>query len=237
MPSQAEKLADFWNQSYSRQENAILEPYEELVKFLSRYVWLADPESGEIVLRETFCSGDIRSTIVADIGCGVGGQSEYLSKKGLSVYGFDLSEIAVGRAKARTRSLKNPPEFAAVTAETVVFPKDISIAIACASLDSMPFSDAKLYMAKLKTVVRPQALFFATLIGESSSGPSTLEETVSNEEHEYGTVQSYFTVEKIGELLEAGGCEPIRIDKVTSVNLLPGRTLRSSSRYSVVGQF
>jgi 2-polyprenyl-3-methyl-5-hydroxy-6-metoxy-1,4-benzoquinol methylase len=36
---------------------------------------------------------------VIDIGCGIGAQCQYLAQMGFSVKGFDISRVAIGRAK------------------------------------------------------------------------------------------------------------------------------------------
>ena len=54
MSSQSSCFVEFWDSSYARSENNVLEPYEELVKFLARYVYDRDPSDGSLSLKITF---------------------------------------------------------------------------------------------------------------------------------------------------------------------------------------
>ena len=93
------KLVARWNESYSRFENNVLEPYEELVKFLARFVFARKPDTGVISLKGQF-SGLMPSDIeFIDIGCGIGAQSEYLARLGFKVRGFDVCDVAIKRAR------------------------------------------------------------------------------------------------------------------------------------------
>lgn len=48
---------------------------------------------------------------VLDVGCGTGNKALSLAKKGFMVWGLDISETAVKRAKAKTEGLENRPKF------------------------------------------------------------------------------------------------------------------------------
>jgi len=100
----SQELRGKWNESYSRRENNLFEPNEELVKFLARFVISRDPDSGSICLKNPGVGNSVSKLTVLDIGCGIGAQSEYLARLGFSVIGCDLSDIAIKSAIARTHS-------------------------------------------------------------------------------------------------------------------------------------
>lgn len=221
-----------WNQSYLKQQNNILEPYEELVKFLSRYVFDRDPDSATPVSKT---GRPIEQTVVVDLGCGIGAQSEYLARLGFRCYGFDLSEVAIQNAVARTSAMANPPRFSTCTSSSFSPPEEVDIAIACGSLDSMPWDDAVAYVAGLGQAARHGALFFGTFIAEKSD--STVGEEVIDDDHEHGTIQSYFDAAKLEKLLSHGSIQITRLDRIETENLIPGHSQRSPARFSVAGAF
>lgn len=48
---------------------------------------------------------------ILDVGCGTGDKALFLAKKGFKVWGLDISETAVERARAKAEGLKNKPKF------------------------------------------------------------------------------------------------------------------------------
>lgn len=224
-----------WDESYKRGENSILEPYEELVKFLNRFVVTRTAETGKTGLKEAFGSATIATTRVVDLGCGVGAQSEYLARMGFECHGFDVSEVAISAAINRTEKMENAPQFNTCTTESINLPEHFHIAIACASLDSMSFNEASKYLVHLKKAANSCALFFGTFIGSSQNG--TAEEKIVTDTHEFGTVQSYFNLHRIEQLLGIGSVEILRLDRTSSVNVVPGINGRAPDRFIVVGMF
>lgn len=227
-----DQFSKLWDQSYLKKQNNILEPYEELVKFLNRYVLDRDPDRGTPISKTTRL---IDQTIVVDLGCGIGAQSEYLARLGFRCYGFDLSEVAIKGAIARTAGMENKPFFATCSSSSFSPPGDVDIALACASLDSMPFEEAVSYLVSLGKAVSRDALFFGTFIAEKS-GHAVGEEVV-RDTHEHGTIQSYFDVAKLENLLSHGSIRITRLDRIEVVNLIPGQSQRSPARFSVAGIF
>lgn len=224
-----------WNESYNRGENNILEPYEELVKFLNRFIVSRSADTAPPSIKENFATKDIATTSIVDLGCGIGAQSEYLAKMGFECHGFDISTVAVKAATDRTQSMKNAPIFNTCTTEKINLPESFNIAIACASLDSMPLSDASQYMKHLRNAASSSALFFGTFIGRAHNDAA--DEEIVTDAHEFGTVQSYFDPDRIEVLLSAGDVELLRLDRTSNVNIIPGITGRASDRFVVVGRF
>ena len=227
-------LRDKWNESYSRKENNLFEPNEELVKFLSRYIISRDPSSGAIQLKNFHHGKSIRDLTVLDIGCGIGAQSEFLTRLGFSVIGCDLSDTAIESAIVRSKSRGIDIDFRVIDSDNI---PNIAcdIAIACASLDSMPYSSAVawLRMCSQQLTDNP-GLLFATIIASRSDG-FVGEERVS-ESHECGTVQYYYDHNLIKDLLGSTGFDVIRLDRIDTINLFPGVDSRSSGRFSVVAK-
>ena len=229
-----QELRAKWNESYSRWENNLFEPNEELVKFLARFVVSRDPDSGAVCLKNpNFCTS-ISNLTVLDIGCGIGAQSEYLARLRFSVIGCDLSDIAIKSAIARTQSRGLDLKFKVIDPDSI--PSiNCDIAIACASLDSMPYTCAVDWLKMLRQQMPPNAgILFATLIAARSDG-FTGEEFVS-EAHENGTIQRYFDNASIEELLCSTGFQLMRLNLIEHTNLFPGICDRSPGRYSVVAK-
>ena len=224
-----------WNEAYKRGENHLFEPNEELVKFLARYVFHSrDASTGQPIISTSYVSDAKDKLTVLDIGCGIGAQSEYLARLGFRVIGCDISDIAIQAASARTRS--NGSDVTYYTIDPRYVPSiSCDIAIACASLDSMPYECAYNWLHMLQSVMsRDVGLLFATFISARNDG-FTGEEIIS-EDHERGTTQNYFDQEKITELLASSGFEVARLDLVSHHNIIPGISIRSPGRYSVVAK-
>jgi len=109
------------------------------------------------------------------------------------------------------------------------------IAIACASLDSMPYSCAVDWLKMLRQQMPPNTgILFATLIAARSDG--FIGEEFVSESHENGTIQHYFDNALIEELLCSTGFQLMRLDLIEHTNLFPGIAHRSPGRYSVVAK-
>lgn len=239
MPMPANNLVECWDSSYARNENNVLEPYEELVKFMSRFVFDRESDTGTIELKGQFKGKVISDLRVVDIGCGIGAQSQYLAQMGFTVNGFDISHVAISRAKKRLNilGLDASASFEVVSPDRALIEEYFDIGIACASLDSMPYSCAVDWLKSAGEKCNADGLFFATLIGPSAIGRPVKEEVVANNSYEAGTVQSYFDRTKIEDLFECGGFEIQRMDFVSTETLFPSSLkMRSSGRFSVVAK-
>lgn len=235
----ASDLVECWDSSYARNENNVLEPYEELVKFMSRFVFDRESDAGAIRLKGQFKDKIVSEVSAVDIGCGIGAQSQYLAQMGFSVKGFDVSHVAIGRARKRLNSLglDVSASFKVASPDRALIEESFDIGIACASLDSMPYSCAVDWMQCAGEKCNANGLFFATLIGPSAIGRPVKEEIVANDSYEAGTVQSYFDRSKIEELFRRGGFEIQRIDLVSTETLFPSSLkIRSPGRFSVVAK-
>lgn len=230
-------LVNSWNSSYDRKENNVLEPYEELVKFLARYVYDRDPSNGVLSLKKYFSGKSVSDLRFIDIGCGIGGQSQYIARHGFFVHGCDVSHVAISRAKARIAALglQANASFSVVDPDNLHISDAFDIGVACASLDSMPYDCALEWMVKVGDKLTDKGLFFATLIGPSPVGPPVQEQIVCDELHESGTVQSFFDEAKIQHLFAAADLAVIRLDLLETTNVIPADARqRAKGRFSVV---
>ena len=85
---------DKWEQSYSRNENHIVYPKEQCVKFLSRFIGKKVNDKLVVYKNEEY-----RGAEALDFGCGIGTQTKLLADFGLVSYGVDISENALDKAK------------------------------------------------------------------------------------------------------------------------------------------
>lgn len=230
-------LVDSWNSSYDRKENNLHEPYEELVKFLARYVYDRDPANGALSLKKDFSGKSVSDLRFIDIGCGIGGQSQYLARHGFLVHGYDVSHVAILQAKERiaTLGLQANASFSVVDPDDLRLADNFDIGIACASLDSMPYVSALEWMVEVGNSLSHNGLFFATLIGPSHAGSRAHEKIIRDEVHEMGTIQSFFDEDKVKHLFDSTGFTILRLDLLETTNLIPVNAgQRSTGRFSVV---
>ena len=191
---------DAWEASYERRENYVFVPAEELVRFTAKYV------RRRVGLDEHRDAGPPPGTVL-DLGCGVGRHLVYLHELGLDVRGIDLSGHAVSMARRWLRRAGD------VDAETHVVEGSVASlpwreaqfthVVSDSVLDSVPFETAQLAVAEVARVLTDGGLFYVSLIGpDTAHGNRFAGEEEVTTEHERGTVQSYFTAEKVTALLE-----------------------------------
>jgi ubiquinone/menaquinone biosynthesis C-methylase UbiE len=193
-----------WNKSYSRGENYLIYPNEEVIRFsasrLARFV-----PGGGIEYREPLKKGDR----ILDLGCGAGRHLKLLSDLGFRAHGVDISDKALSLAAARFRTeigleWEDSVQLSHLLGSELPFPDNyFSGGISCSVLDSMHFDVAKRVMTELFRVLKKGSLCFIDLISAYDSRlPSDFDgELIVDSLHELGTVQSYFGLEKIKELV------------------------------------
>ena len=152
---------DQWNESHSRNDNCILYPKEEVVKFLNRFVRKRIAQD-QFIENQDFLS---RSSSVAisstshqkkalDYGCGVGAATQLLTDFGFDAYGVDISEQAIENAKSIFPEIAN--SFYLVDGSLIPFEDQFfDIAICESVLDSMHFDLAKILLEELDRVTQP----------------------------------------------------------------------------------
>lgn len=199
----AEDLRECWERSYARRENFLFEPKDEVIRFLSRYVRkrigvyefkdIIEPRHGRTQLR------------ALDYGCGIGSQSIYMANVlGLSVLGVDLSDTAVSYARTLSEhsqanlncQFKVLHDGQDLDVDDLYF----DVCICDCVLDSMPVECARKSLIEMARVTS-RYIYFSVISGHETGNRDFEGEVTVRHAHEEGTVQSYFSVQKIQRLI------------------------------------
>ncbi len=199
-----ETYVDKWEESYNRYENFIFYPKEEYVKFLNRFVRkkIGIDKFVDILDFE-------RGGRALDFGCGLGRLTILMKEFGLDAYGVDISRNAIANAKVLAKHLGYPDmedRFVTIDGKKLAFPDDyFQITISEGVLDSMHYELAKINMKEIDRVTSELA-FISLISGDDSEHYREYAgEEVVQAEHERGTIQSYFSMEKIRSLIGSTG--------------------------------
>jgi SAM-dependent methyltransferase len=218
-----------WNESYNRHENFILFPKEEVVKFLNRFV---RKKIGINSFSDQLKLSDNAKAL--DLGCGIGRQTILLKEFGFDAYGVDISEVAIEKAKALSKTFGYNLDANFVRVEKIALPFEdnfFDIAICDSVLDSMEFSFAKNYLNELNRTVKN--LLYLNLIASDSTDSSGAEDLLVESKHEQGTIQSFYDENRIRTLINETNFEIIQLNKNSVENLLNNSY---SVRFNVVLQ-
>lgn len=194
-------LKDKWEASYTRGENAVFYPKEEIVKFLNRFV---RKKTDHDKFRDIIdFSQEIKGL---DYGCGTGRQTILLKEFGINAYGVDISQEAIERAKKLAAALgykQMGRNFLIVDGFKIPFKNDFfDLTIASGVLDSLSFEIAKQIMKEIDRITK--GLVFVSLIsGDDYKHDKDFHgEELMRTQHENGTIQSYYSWEKIQTLVQ-----------------------------------
>ena len=218
---------DKWDQSYARGENFIFFPKEEVVKFLNRFVRKKDGINSHRDILELPTQSK-----ALDLGCGVGRQTVLLQEFGFNSFGVDISQVALDKAKETSKALGYNMENNFVLIDKIQLPFDddfFEIAISDSALDSMNFSFACEYVSELDRTVK--SLVYLNLISSDSSGGSQAEDVLVEDKHEEGTIQSYYDVNRVKELIKDTRFEIVQLN-LNKIENLMSNTL--SARFNIV---
>jgi SAM-dependent methyltransferase len=218
---------DKWDQSYARGENFIFFPKEEVVKFLNRFV---RKKEGINFFKDILELS--RQPKALDLGCGVGRQTVLLQEFGFNSFGVDISQVALDKAKETSKALGYEMEKNFIHLKKIQLPFDddfFDIGISDSVLDSMNFSFARQYMLELDRTVK--SLVYLNLISSDSSGVSEAEDVLVEEKHEEGTIQCYYDIKRVKELIKDTRFEIIQLN-LNKVENLINNTL--SARFNIV---
>jgi ubiquinone/menaquinone biosynthesis C-methylase UbiE len=188
-----------WDESYSRNENLIFYPKEEVIKFLNRFI---KKRKGTTSFENLIL---IDSKLKAlDLGCGIGRQTILFEEFGIEGYGVDISSVAITEAKKLSENMGFELNDRFQVLDKVEIPFDnlfFDFAISDSVLDSMEFTFAKKYLNELDRVVKQYVYISLIASIKLPDGSDFDGEIIVNETHENGTIQSFFTPSKIQELL------------------------------------
>jgi len=219
--AQVENRKDAWDRSYDNRDNYVFYPHEEVIRFVARFI---RKRIGLDEFRDV--TSDAASLRVLDLGCGIGRHVLYLNELGLRAYGIDLSSSALNTARlwAERRGVTEPELFF-VQGDIRKLPwpdRYFRFAVSHGVLDSMPFDIARAACVELSRKMTDDGLFYCDLISgdDSAHVRGFCGEEVVTTEHELGTVQSYFNMARIEELIEGAfvinECTLIRRENVVS---------------------
>lgn len=218
---------DSWEKSYSRKENFIFYPKEEVVKFLNRFV----KKKGGV---DSFQShlGEEQKLKALDLGCGIGRQTILFEEFGIEAYGVDISSNALQQAKELAHSFGYDLSERLILLREVELPFEdnfFDIAISDSVLDSMAFEYALKYMQELNRTVKK--LVYLNLISADATSDYSAKDIVVEGDHEKGTIQSYYDETRIEKLIFNTDFRIKHLSKITIENLLNGT---SGARFHVV---
>jgi len=244
------RRSECWEESYLRRENFIFEPKDEVIRFLSRYV---KKRIGVNAYREVLSPANGRDRLSAlDYGCGIGSQTLFMANKlGIDAVGLDLSETAIQVAQNLKDGLPSLEYCASLEFKTLKEGQSIpfaasefDITICDAVLDSMSFVLARESIVEMARVTS-KFIFFSVISGHEMGDATFDNEVVVDHEHENGTIQSYFTPEKIARLIDGLGFSVVHLQLQlyhnmrlphgsSSHNHLLSMGIREHGRYFVV---
>jgi len=137
-----------------------------------------------------------------DLGCGIGRQTILFEEFGIEGYGVDISSIALDEAVKLAKHFGYDLTKRFVQLKEITLPFDdnfFDLAISDSVLDSMDFSFAKKYMQELNRTVK-HFLYLNLICGDNINDGFSGDVEV-NSKHEKGTIQSYYSVERIEQLI------------------------------------
>jgi len=193
----------YWEESYNRKENFIYYPYEQVVKFLNRFVRKKVGVKEYIDIIKPDGNRRLRGL---DFGCGIGAQTRLMHDFGIEAYGIDISEVAIKEAKLISKwegYEELIDRFIIYDGKHIPFEDNFfDICISEGVLDSMPF-DLALHLIREIDRVTSKLAFISLISGDDSEHYREYDgEEEVKAEHEKGTIQSYFNYTKILKLVE-----------------------------------
>lgn len=196
-------LKSEWEDSYSKRDNYLFHPHEEVIRFVSKYI---RKRVGLSQFSDILPGSSPRR--VLDLGCGIGRHVMYCHDMGLEAYGVDLSETAIVAAiewAGSRGSTELTPRLVQSDARSLPWDDGFfQYALSHGVLDSMPFDLARAVSTELARVMAPRGLFYCDLVSGDDSHHArefSGEEIVATA-HEKGTVQLYFNLSLIRSLFD-----------------------------------
>lgn len=203
-----------WDASYSRRENFVFVPEEQVVRFAARFV------RRRVGVEQWEDQHDLqRPPKVLDLCCGIGRHAIFFAQAGCDVWACDLSDRALETARqwaAREGCRDLLDRLCGADAGDLPFDDgQFDFVICHGSLDSMPLAVARLAVNEAARVLAGHGRIYLDLIsGDDGRHPADFAgEEVIRTPHENGTVQTYFNESLVRELVESA----FTIDDLTLV--------------------
>jgi len=190
-----------WEESYQRKENFIFYPQVEVVRFINRFV----KKKIGIDQFDNILHTENESIIALDFGCGIGRTTLLFEEFKIEAYGVDISYNAIEMARKLAAhhfpfKLELQDRFQQLNNDIIPFPDNyFDIAVSDSVLDSMYFKIAKNIIIELDRTVK--RYLFISLISDPKNHSMDGKEEIVKTDHEKGTIQSYYTLNKINELI------------------------------------
>jgi len=188
-----------WNKSYKNKDNFVFYPNEEIIRFISKYV-------RKKIGFDSFTNLDDNPKIL-DFGCGIGRHVKFLDEYNLDAYGFDLSEEAISYAHKYFKKLNlDQLQKKVICSDITNLPYEsnfFNFMLSHGVLDSMNYKIAKKGIKELHRVLDSKGVIFFDLIStldSSFKNEDDMDQLVEND-HERGTIQSYYDLNRINDLL------------------------------------
>lgn len=144
-----------------------------------------------------------------DFGCGVGRMTILLSEFGIDAYGIDISTNAINEAKQLIKLHNAKAQVNTYDGLGIPYPDGFfDFCISEGVIDSMPFKLAKQCLKEIDRVTKK--FFYLSLISSNSIAlfSQTKFETEQfdgeievQDQHEFGTIQSFYNLDKINQLI------------------------------------
>lgn len=182
-------------------------PKEATVQFINRFIRkkIAKKEGGVIDVYKNY-RGNAKAL---DFGCGIGRNTIMMRDFNIESYGIDISKNAIVEAKelAVDHNVDMDNFFMVYDGQNIPFKDNFfDFTISEGVLDSLPFELAKDLLKEIDRVTKKY--FYLSLISSESGslftdlGDKYEGEIEVDEEHEKGTIQSFFNENKIKELIK-----------------------------------
>ena len=231
-------MSDFytkeWDKSFKRLENNILYPKEGIVKFLNRYIRKKISYNNEHIdiLNPKIENQNLRGL---DFGCGNGRQTILLEEFNIEGYGCDISNEAIKIAKKNADIFNKPnlkDRLLKLNGKKLPFKNNFfNFCISDSCLDSMYFDLAKQCIEEIGRVTKNY--IYLSLIGKNDSDLTLNDnyESRVTEMHEFGTIQSYFDIKKINQLISIIDFDVISLRKISEKDVTDNKF---NTRYFII---
>ena len=175
---------------------------------------------------------------ILDFGCGIGRHIKFLDEYKLDAYGFDLSEQAIYNAHKFFKKLNlDHLQKKVIVSDITNLPYEsnfFNYMLSHGVLDSMDYKIAKEGIKELHRVIQTKGIIFFDIIStldSSFKNKNNLDQIVEND-HEKGTIQSYYDIDKINDLMR----EKFKIIELYENTRIDFATESKSSRINVIAQ-